>query len=88
MMEIEEARKIANQKFITFMQPYLDDPESMPEPEIFIVEAEKVKAEIEQETGRTVHRFFVHPLGFGLYEIATVFTTGETLRTTHPIYLN
>lgn len=79
-MTIEEARKIANERFTKLLQPVIDDGEPEPDPEEFNLKVELLKEELLRETGYEVKAFYVNPLGMGLYEVTTVFRTGETRR--------
>jgi hypothetical protein len=77
---VEEARRIANDKFLRLLQPLIDDSPLEPDPSTTQAEVTALIAEIRQETGFEVERFYVNPLGFGMYEVTTVFKTGETRR--------
>lgn len=84
-MNIEEARKFANERFTQLIQPVIDEPEEGAEElnaEEFNRRVEELKAEVAKKTGFEVEQFYVQPLGLGLYEVTTVFKHGERRRRT------
>lgn len=76
-MKIEEARKIANEKFTKLIQPLLDDPSLAQNEDLFKAQVDALSAQIAKETGYEVERYYINPLGLGIFEITTVFKTGE-----------
>ena len=77
-MIIEEARRIANSKFTELIQPLIDGKE-VPS-EVINDKVEQLKADLKEEVGFEVAMFYVDPIGPGMFEITTVFKTGEKRR--------
>lgn len=81
-MNIEEARRIANEKFTKLIQPLINQPSPELGEGVFEAQAQALIKEIAQETGYEVDRFYVQPLGYGMYEVTTIFRHGEKRRRT------
>lgn len=74
MMNIEDARKLANVEFTKYFQPVLDNPKS---PAITLQEFEdgvdKLKVKLLETTGYHLDKFYVNPVGGGIWEITAIF---------------